>query len=236
MIRYPEHAAAKRSVPGEVAIKWLVETFQRSYFFVHIPKCGGTSVADALQGYYLHGKAREWQEKTGAASWRALQTFTLVRRPYERVCSLYRYKTEVGNLSTEQERFSLNDWVSEVLEGRDPELLDTEMALHPCLPWVVDTKGNPLVKLVCRLEEIAQDWPLVQALTQRDVELEVKNRTARGAGSTVGDLNDRSLSIIEAYYAADFENFGYRRLGAAQKLKPKDEAPLAGLTEAACTT
>ncbi|MCG7628835.1 sulfotransferase family protein [Epibacterium sp. MM17-32] len=233
MIEYPEHAAAKQTVPGDLAIKWLVETFQRPYFFVHIPKCGGTAVADALKGYYLHGKAREWRQKTGGASWDSLRTFALVRRPYERVCSLYRYRSQIAEGEEAGIDLSLNDWVAEALEDRDPEALDTEMSLHPCLPWVVDHAGAPLVKLVCRLEEIDDDWTMVQRLTQSDVDLPMRNRTERLCGTTVSDLNARSRAIIEDYYAADFDNFGYRRIGAAQKLRPKAEAPMAGVTEAA---
>ena len=51
MLRYPDHAAAKPAIPKQVMIKWLLDTFQRPYFFVHIPKCGGTSVVDALQDF-----------------------------------------------------------------------------------------------------------------------------------------------------------------------------------------
>jgi len=233
MIEYPEHAAAKQAVPTEVAINWLTKSFQRPYFFVHIPKCGGTAVGAALKEFYLHGKAREWRHVAGGVYWDALKTFALVRRPYERVCSLYRYECQTGEDADEGQRLSLNDWVSERLDGRDPEALDTHMTLHPCLPWVVDTAGTPLVKLVCRLEEIADDWSIVQNLTQSDVALPVRNRTERVSGSTVSDLNARSRAIIEDYYAADFENFGYNRIGAAHKLRPKSDAPLVGLIEAA---
>ncbi|WP_341641727.1 sulfotransferase family 2 domain-containing protein [Phycobacter sp. K97] len=231
MLRFPDHAAAKPAIPKHVMVKWLLETFQRPYFFVHIPKCGGTSVVDALQDFYLHGKASVWRKQIGTKRWDKQQTFALVRRPYERICSLYRYASEIGANEADFADLPLNEWIERSLDGRDPQhLADTPMTLHPCLPWVVDANGAPLVKLIIRLEEVNQDWPLIQRFIGRDIELAVKNKTKHMPGTGVADLSDRSIELIESYYAVDFDNFGYERLGAERKLKPREEAPLVGIT------
>lgn len=229
MRQHPVHAASKKLVPGDQAIRWLIESFRRPYFFVHIPKCGGTSVGDALEGYYPHLKARDWRKKTGVASWSALHTFALVRRPYERLCSLYRYGRVASGGG------ALNDWIVETLGGRRPEAMDTHFTLSPASQWVTDEAGRPLVKLVCRLEEIDEDWPLIQKFTRTQAPLVRKNQTEQTAGATVADLDARSIEIIESYYAEDFENFGYGRLGE-ERLQPRGDVPLVGLTSAAYVT
>ncbi|MBT8155507.1 hypothetical protein KMP13_16875 [Epibacterium ulvae] len=59
MLDFPDHAADHPGLPEKEAKALIVETLKRPYYFVHIPKCDGRSVAHALQGYYLHAKASE---------------------------------------------------------------------------------------------------------------------------------------------------------------------------------
>ncbi|OIQ30532.1 MAG: hypothetical protein BM562_09285 [Alphaproteobacteria bacterium MedPE-SWcel] len=122
---------------------------------------------------------------------------------------------------------SLNDWVLDSFSGRNPKDLDLHLTYHPCAPWVVDEDGKPLVDLICRLEEIEQDWKTIQDFTETEAELTIKNKTVPSDGTRVEDLSDRSCALLNWYYAEDFENFGYGRRGEP-RLKPRDEAPMVG--------
>ena len=63
-----------------------------TYAFIHINKCGGTSVEAALGIPKVHDTAQERREKLGVEAWDRLKNFSGVRDPYARVASLYRYR------------------------------------------------------------------------------------------------------------------------------------------------
>ena len=62
------------------------------FAFIHIPKCGGTSITRAIgQRIKLHDTARERRDKLGINRWNEIYTFSIVRHPYERTLSFYTF-------------------------------------------------------------------------------------------------------------------------------------------------
>lgn len=149
--------------------------------FVHIPKCGGQSVEhlfvqengltwDTRSALLLHknndaqvGPPRlahlTWQDyidfgHLSAETMREYTTFSVVRNPYKRVESLYRYLRYDAAISFEQ-------FVTEVLVRQIEEKGDLYWFVRPQHEYLCDADGKIRVDHVVKLEEINSHLPLV---------------------------------------------------------------------------
>lgn len=179
-----------------------------TFVFIHINKCGGTSVEKALGLPKIHDTAMQRRDRIGAARWAEMATFSIVRHPYDKVASHYRYRVETNQTDLATRRIDLNDWVRRAYGDRDPALYDKPLMFAPCLDWLTDETGTMMVDHVARLETIATDWPRIQSLIGTQAELPHTNATTdrhRAADA----LDETSRTIIAQRFAVDFESFGY---------------------------
>lgn len=193
---------------AQETINRLIETASRPYFFVHINKCGGTSVARALDLFPFHADARNWRGRIGAANWNAIRTFSVVRHPYERVCSFYRYSIKLGEVASST---PLNEWVHTAFRDEGPDGPFSHTWRRSCTDWLVDDDGQPMVDLVLRLEELPEKWHVVQTMTGCKKMLPHENATTVDDSNGVTALTEQSLDLIDYVFARDFESFGYGR-------------------------
>ena len=179
-----------------------------SFVFIHINKCGGTSVERALGLPKIHDTAMQRRDRIGAARWTEMATFSIVRHPYDKVASHYRYRVETNQTDLATRRIDLNDWVRRAYGDRDPAFYDKPLMFAPCLDWLTDETGRIMVDYVARLETIAADWPKIQALIGTSAVLPHANATQR-ADRAADALDQTSRAILARHFAADFEAFGY---------------------------
>lgn len=190
----------------------LRDALDRPYVFVHINKCGGTSVASALGLMQFHASVQKYITLFGRERFLSRRSFTVVRRPYERLCSLYRYRLKRGKACFEGRELDLNEWVYRALEACDPEVTLSRDMLKPAHDWLVDDQGAQLVELVVRLEEIDAGWPSIQQLTGTDAALPWENTTGTTPDTSAGALNRESRDIIERVFHKDFDSYCYDRI------------------------
>ena len=145
------------------------------YTFIRIPKTGSLSMNTALfntsQYAIIHRKITgtnkwlqapdggEWWdhytaqfclETLGPVAWKDSINFTVVRNPWARLYSLWKYNTEVSS-ALPFEKFIM----SGCPYPRQPHHEFTEPDnLYSQRDWVVDANDNIIVNFICRLEEI----------------------------------------------------------------------------------
>lgn len=178
------------------------------YVFIHINKCGGTSVEAALQiPVKIHDTARLRRLKLGRRRWDAAYSFALIRHPYARVVSHYKYRVRTNQTGLGARPIELNAWVRAALGDKDPAYYDQPRMFAPCFDWVSDEGGRIIVEHVAKLEAIDVEWPVIQARVGSTAPLPLRNVTRSGPGREA--LDDGARRLIQVHFVKDFEAFGY---------------------------
>lgn len=128
------------------------------FAFIHINKCGGTSIEAALDLPKIHDTARQRRDKIGAARWERIPSFALVRNPYAKVASHYRYRVKRNHTGLGSDSIGLNEWVHQAYGEKNPEYYDNPLMFAPCIDWITDEAREVMVDLVVRIEEIDISW------------------------------------------------------------------------------
>jgi len=179
------------------------------FAFIHINKCGGTSVEAALGLPKIHDTARQRRDKIGVARLERITSFALVRCPYDKVASHYRYRVKTNQTGLGNGIPNLNEWVRRAYGEREPRYYDIPLMFAPCIDWLKDDDGEVMVDLWVRLEEIDRDWQQIEALIGTSATLSKQNSTVRGSDSKKDKLNAESIAIINDHFRNDFKTFGY---------------------------
>jgi len=221
------------------------------FIFVHVPKSAGTSVTKLLSGYSSycdievggtamgeaiqpffraryglskHSTALEIKNVIGDALWDRYFTFALVRNPYARVYSSFKFlrrmraETRLDYLAPLDDLKSLHDFVRSDYfrtEGMD-------RILKPQTFWIGDGSANPTlaVDFVGRVETIADS---ITHISERvpglfgmagNIEVPVLNSSGQSSDETWQSLirDPNTERLIFEKYRIDFEMFGYDRV------------------------
>lgn len=178
--------------------------------FIHINKCGGTSVEQALNIPKIHDTALQRRDLLGANRWEKMTTFSIVRHPHTRVKSLYRYRVKTNQTGMGDGHIGLNDWIRAVFAEQDPTYYNYPLMFLPSRAWLVDDNDRIIVDFIGKLENIADDWGHIQDLIGIRADLPQTNTTSMGR-SGAEDLDYVSRDILATCFDADFTTFGYDR-------------------------
>ena len=184
--------------------------------FVHVPKCGGSSVEDQLGIAHGHRSAvyfRAADPDFFARAWK----FSIVRNPYDRLVSAFHYLK--NHTHSERDRA----WAADVLGScpdfpafaaalADPGFRDRVLAwLHfqPQWYYLCDREGRLLVDEVARLEALDAFAARFNA-AGRAVTLDTGVRRRPSERAAWPAYYDAAIAArVAAIYARDFEVLGY---------------------------
>lgn len=176
------------------------------FAFVHVNKCGGSSIEIALGVPKAHLPAWRMREILGPEEWARRFTFGVVRNPFDRAVSIYYYRVRVDHSGLSDRALNVNQWIMAVWGDRDPQYLDEPLLLAPCYDWVMDDQEQ-IVDYVAKIETLATDWPVICDRLGIDVPLQMTNWNRRPPYRSV--LTDESRAILEDAFADDLKQFGY---------------------------
>lgn len=206
----------------------------RNYVFVHIPKTGGTSMAQALEARamaddiligdtpkavrrrgrlkQLQPRGRLWKHSTLADIDGILTpdkiarmfTFTLVRNPWDRVVSYYHWL-----------RAQDFDHVAVMLAKRrdfadflfEPQILGS-LRGSPARSYMTDTTGVERASAYLRLEYLAEDMAPLEEHLGFAPELPHENSSDRGVDYR-SYYDERLAAHLASICAEDIARFGY---------------------------
>lgn len=177
------------------------------FSFVHINKCGGSSVEIALGLTKRHATAEALRREIGAEAWGRRFTFALVRNPFDRAVSLYYYRVRMNNHGLGDRHVNVNQWIQALWQDKDPRYVDPPFLNQTCTAWLTDADGKQIVDMVVRLEDIATGWSKITRRLGIDIEFPALNKNKRPAYRDV--LTRDSRAILEAAFAEDLSRFDY---------------------------
>lgn len=205
--------------------------------FVHIPKTGGQSVESvflndlglkwrdrALLGLRRNGDCAAGPERLAhlygdeyvrlghmaAQEFQDYTRFTVVRHPYDRVISEYRYRlkaqTKRGTIGAV---LSFDDFLCRDVSD---DHRDLSRHMQTQARYVQDGQGGCLIEHILRFETLAQDIaPLFVQVFGGPRALPHANRSDPVIAFGRDDLTAAQKTLLADRYRVDFEMFGYAR-------------------------
>ena len=195
-----EHNFWKRHLEGEY-----------NFIFIHINKCGGTSIEHHLGlPKRMHFTSKDAIKKIGIDKWNEYYTFSLVRHPYSRIVSLYNYRTNTNANRMKYHPVEINEWVRLCFKEKCRFYQWPRVMSLPSVDWLT-VDGKIAVDEVLKIEEIDENWERVCSTIGCKYEKIGRHNVTKSEDykSSVSKLSKKSIKILNEYFEEDFKAFGY---------------------------
>ncbi len=198
----------------------LAICMEKKFFFIHVPKTAGKSLRLSLFGHE-HGArhcSASHLKRCYGSQWNTFFTFCLVRNPYDRLYSAYRYLCSGGNQQKSDRQFltkelsnthSFEEFVCGWLNA------DKAYAYTHFIPQYefIYQGGICLLDHVGKFENIEQEYSILHARLSLTGTLVHTNSS--GSPKRITDYADmystEMARQVEKIYADDFRLFNYVR-------------------------
>lgn len=183
--------------------------------FVHIPKTGGLSIANAV--YRTEGgghrTVEDYKRELGPEIFASLVSFTVVREPTERLASAFRFLKRGGINDLDQafaaEHLAPFETLEEFVTGwLTPESARSQVHFRPQHEFVCGSSGRPEVDHILRHERLQDDYDALRPVFGGSP-LPYLNATTGSSAREAAALSPRALRIVANVYSKDFVLFGY---------------------------
>lgn len=187
----------------------LHQRYFEDFVFIHISKCGGTSMERALGVPLLnHDTALERLNWLGPKKWERRFKFALVRNPFDRIASLYLYWQRDRPYSRDDLLDGWHPWLNRLSNRLSLGQIDRHTM--PQWDWVSDGDGTLILDRVYKLEDIAAAERDLAERLGRQITMRRVKRQAQPVDSREL-LTPRARAQIVELYADDFEKLDYAK-------------------------
>lgn len=194
----------------ERSIYLINQKIRPTFVYIHINKCGGTSIEHALSIPKIHDTAQQRKNFLGDHSWAKAKKFSIVRNPFTRVHSLYRYRLNKNHNQMRDNEVVFQKWFDLCFKQKDVGYYNNPLMFAPCSTWLCDEHSAVMVDMVLKLEEIKERVVDLQKFLGREINLVHKNATiSRSVNEIRSELGNSRIKILEEHFRSDFEIFGY---------------------------
>jgi hypothetical protein len=206
----------KLTVPFNRDLKYpflsLAHGPRKDAIFIHIPRTGGTSIAEALafpppdpdNKIAKHYTALEIKNFLPPEIWERAFKFAFVRNPWERLYSHFKYREARGRLrkgAAGQPDFPT--WIKENIPEKNPG------NLQPQYKWITDENGKLIVDFVGRFDRLMDDFLSVCNILETPPQRLGHLNRSRGGPDYRQHYNSDTRSIVSEFYAEDMARFNF---------------------------
>ena len=204
----------RRSVTVEGST--LTSADELKCIFIHIPKCAGTSISQALFGNFGGGHilAADYQWLYAPEEYTEFFKFTFVRNPWDRLVSAF-YFLKSGGITDEDKRFSAKNlarydtFEKFVTEWVTPQNIMRYYHFQPQVHFLCVDNRPPRLDFMGYYENIAEDFSFVCNRLGVKADLVFWNKARIGRGGYRTLYTDRMKQIVAEVYAQDIALLGY---------------------------
>lgn len=177
--------------------------------FVHINKTGGTSVAHAINlPAKRHLTVKNIINEIGVLNWEQAYKFTVVRNPWDKVVSHYKYRQKTNQTNLAEHSISFKEWVIKSYGPvKDKRFYDKPKMFQPQVEWLKDFDDRITIDQIMHFEKINEDFKKVSDHLGLAKELPHLNKTVRKNYKAYYD--EETKKIVEDWFKEDIAYFGY---------------------------
>jgi hypothetical protein len=189
--------------------------------FVHVPKCAGISMLDALYGgndCCGHLRLQDYKLAMTRREYEGAFKFGFVRNPWDRLFSAYRYLKRGGRRPHDKHYAKIStdgfDSFEDFVLGYLTEDIDRRHRVPPHFRsqshfLCIGRDSPPGVDFIGRFETIEQDFLHVRARLGGTVDLPKRNARSGDEATHRGHYTEDMKQHVADAYHRDIANFGY---------------------------
>jgi Sulfotransferase family len=216
--RYARIIERREHVSGSPDEPSLRPFLERRCIFVHIPKCAGLGVTDALFGGVHpggHYTIAQYRMMFSKEEFDSFFKFTFVRNPWDRVISAYYYLKDGGRIMNDRrmsERFiqphaTFRDFVLNFVTEAN---IAGAIHFRPQYEFICMSEARPPeVDFIGRFEQLADDFEMVRTRLGLAHGLASSNRGRSRPASYRDSYDGEMIDRVARVYRRDIELFGY---------------------------
>ena len=231
----------------------MIISNSRRFIFIHISKAAGTSITRTLDQYlnwddivlgatdlgeslqwpyhrrfnlHKHSQAEQIKNVVGDKIWKEYFTFTIVRNPYSRTLSLYKWvKGIVDKFGyvryfpfriISKKKFLTWPVTKAYLSSRNfsdfirNDKIKNDLGMKPQIEWLINENGEVIVDYIGKVEQIDNDFiEISRRIGVKANKLEIHNKSKLVAAKDKIALTDNDYEMLYSRFQRDFEIFRY---------------------------
>ena len=199
--------------------------------FIHVPKAAGFSISVSLYGQpNEHFTWKEWR-RLHPRKFDAYFKFALVRDPFDRFVSAFRF-LKVGGMYAWDREFAEQTLAPFAEPGELAEAMVNRPTRQAVLKWlhfrpqcefVADARGNLKVDALFSFERLAESFEEIKNRISPNCTLPHLNKTIAPA---TRPLSARAVQVLKSVYATDFRLCALAAGKNLATMKPEPVAPI----------